>query len=122
MVADLKIEGDDVRYFLPTFVAPRYTPRTESDPIPSGNVRRVLQGLQLRARCDMTDNITAITSPSHQITYDPHVSPLNRPIQSQSALYSAASRSFFVFCAAQLTGCVMRMQGAECGRQQGRDC
>eukprot|EP00042_Codosiga_hollandica_P058189 m.873868 g.873868 ORF g.873868 m.873868 type:complete len:910 (+) comp59792_c0_seq2:158-2887(+) len=66
-VADLKIEGDAVCYFLPTFVAPRYTPRTEADPIPTGTVTRVLNGLQIRARCDMTDTITSITSPSHQI-------------------------------------------------------
>lgn len=70
MVADLKIEGEDVRYFLPTFVAPRYTPWTESDPIRSGNVRRVLNGLQLRARVDMTDTITAISSPSHAISVE----------------------------------------------------
>eukprot|EP00042_Codosiga_hollandica_P053811 m.713848 g.713848 ORF g.713848 m.713848 type:complete len:297 (-) comp58781_c0_seq54:1888-2778(-) len=70
MVADLKIEGEDVRYFLPTFVAPRYTPWTESDPIRSGNVRRVLNGLQLRARVDMTDTITAISSPSHAVSVE----------------------------------------------------
>jgi hypothetical protein len=66
-VADLKIEGEDVRYFLPTFVAPRYTPRTETDPIHTGTVRRVLNGLQFRAQIDMTDTITAVSSPSHTV-------------------------------------------------------
>jgi len=33
-VTDLKIEGEDVRYFLPTFVAPRYHPYTETDAVP----------------------------------------------------------------------------------------
>ena len=56
-----------MRYFLPTFVAPRYTPRTETDPVPSSNVKRVLNGLQLRALCNMTDKLAAVTSPSHQI-------------------------------------------------------
>ena len=66
-VADLKIEGEDVRFFLPTFVAPRYQPARETDPIPSGNVKRVLDGLRIDLSCTMSQPITAITSPSHAI-------------------------------------------------------
>ena len=70
LIADLKIEGECVRYMLPTTVAPRYTPPAASDPVyASPNAQHVLNGLQLRARCDMSDTITSISSPSHPIRF-----------------------------------------------------
>jgi hypothetical protein len=68
-VADLKIEGDDVRFFLPTFVAPRYHPHTETDPVPSGKAGRVRDGLQLSVSCTMSRAITAVQSPTHPVVF-----------------------------------------------------
>lgn len=66
-VADLKIEGDDVRFFLPTFVAPRYHPYGPQDPVPSSTVFRVRDGLGINVSCTMSQAITSIISPTHAV-------------------------------------------------------
>ena len=68
-MADLKIEGEDVRFFLPTFVAPRYHPYGESSPVPAGKVTRVLHGLAITVNCTMSQPITTVVSPSHPVVF-----------------------------------------------------
>eukprot|EP00053_Salpingoeca_punica_P017620 m.170064 g.170064 ORF g.170064 m.170064 type:complete len:931 (+) comp17248_c0_seq2:123-2915(+) len=71
-VADMKIEEDAVRLLVPTSVAPRYHPWTESDPIPrTGSLTSDAQdGLELRVVCMMPTKITRVHSPSHSIVAD----------------------------------------------------
>ena len=73
-VADLKIEGEDVRFFLPTFVAPRYHPHGARSKVPATGPLRLLDGLVITVHCTMSQPIAAITSPSHPVivTQAPH--------------------------------------------------
>ena len=65
----MKIEGDDIRFFLPTFVAPRYHPYTERDPVPSSTVKRIADGLSINLSATMSHAITSIVSPSHPVVF-----------------------------------------------------
>ena len=69
-VADLKIEGDAVVFFLPTYVAPRYHPGSETSHVPSSTITHVPNGLHVAVQCTMASNIVQVVSPSHQIVYD----------------------------------------------------
>jgi hypothetical protein len=60
-VADLKVDGDAVEFFLPTFVAPRYTPASESDPVPKGGPAPP-DGLRFELVAAMASDIIAIES------------------------------------------------------------
>ena len=60
-VADLKVDGDAVEFFLPTFVAPRYTPASESDPVPMGGPAPP-DGLRFDLVAAMASDILSIES------------------------------------------------------------
>jgi hypothetical protein len=65
-VTDLKIEGEQVRNFLPTFVAPRSHPYGEHDGVASSSVFRVCDGLAFSLTCTtMNQAITDVMSPTH---------------------------------------------------------
>ena len=66
-MADLKIEGEDVRFFLPTFVAPRYHPHGAGGVVPATGPLRLLDGLAIAVHCTMSQPITAVASPSHPV-------------------------------------------------------
>lgn len=60
-VTDLKVEGDAVVFFLPTHVAPRYTPASDKDPLPAGQGPRwVHDGLHVHVVAAMATNITSV--------------------------------------------------------------
>jgi len=61
-VADVKIDGDAVTFFLPTYVAPRYTPASEGDPLPAGGVHPPHEGLRFDLVAAMASEIKAIES------------------------------------------------------------
>eukprot|EP00041_Stephanoeca_diplocostata_P021253 m.490577 g.490577 ORF g.490577 m.490577 type:complete len:941 (-) comp21779_c0_seq1:160-2982(-) len=60
-VTDLKAEGNASVFFLPTHVAPRYTPALERDPLPGARGPRwVEEGLRVHIVAAMATNITAV--------------------------------------------------------------
>eukprot|EP00053_Salpingoeca_punica_P017619 m.170225 g.170225 ORF g.170225 m.170225 type:complete len:908 (+) comp17248_c0_seq19:138-2861(+) len=75
-VADMKIEEDAVRLLVPTSVAPRYHPWTESDPIPrTGSLASAAEGLDLQVVCIMPSKVTRVQSPSHSVVADMTLGP-----------------------------------------------
>jgi len=68
-VSDLPIEGDAVKFFLPTFIAPRYTSwRAGADPVGGSGTLRIRDGLAIAVACTTASAITALASSTHAIT------------------------------------------------------
>eukprot|EP01137_Pigoraptor_chileana_P018478 Opistho-2@78016 len=70
-VTELALETDRIKFVLPTAVAPRYSPAGETDPIPSITYSggKSPYALKLDLLIEMPLGITAVTSPTHAITY-----------------------------------------------------
>ena len=77
-VAELRAEGDGLRFTLPTTVSPRYAPaedrrgvgRTPEETLNPPVAFRVPYGLSLRVKLDMPSAIRGIESPSHPVSID----------------------------------------------------
>jgi Vault protein inter-alpha-trypsin domain/von Willebrand factor type A domain len=77
-VAELVREGDDLRFFLPTTVSPRYAPaedqrgvgRTPAEALNPPRALSVPYGLELEIELDMPSPIRAVESPSHPLALD----------------------------------------------------
>jgi hypothetical protein len=72
-VAELPVAGDAVKFFLPTFVAPRYHTASEHDPLPDAggpitHFPKNAEGLTISVAATMAAAITAVVSPTHAIT------------------------------------------------------
>ena len=67
-VADLRTEGDAIKFFLPTYIAPRYNPPTERDPVHGGGAVKVADGLTISVAATMASAITAIRCPTHAVS------------------------------------------------------
>jgi hypothetical protein len=74
-VAELSLEGDDLRFAIPTTVSPRYAPaedhkgvgRPPSEALNPPRDWRVPYGLDLTVRIEMPSPIRAVESPSHPV-------------------------------------------------------
>jgi Ca-activated chloride channel family protein len=74
-VAELALEGDDLRFTLPTTISPRYAPledrkgvgRTEAEAVNPPFAWQVPYGLELTVRLEMPSTIRGLESPSHPI-------------------------------------------------------
>ena len=60
-VADVVIEGDGVLFFLPAFVAPRYTP-AGAEGVPSGDAGVAREGLRLDLVAAMSSDVVSVES------------------------------------------------------------
>jgi hypothetical protein len=77
-VAELAREGDDLRFFLPTTVSPRYAPaedqkgvgRTPAEALNPPRALSVPYGLELEIELDMPSPIRAVESPSHPLALE----------------------------------------------------
>jgi Ca-activated chloride channel family protein len=77
-VAELAREGDDLRFFLPTTVSPRYAPaedqkgvgRTPAEALNPPRAFSVPYGLELEVELDMPSAIRAVESPSHPLALE----------------------------------------------------
>jgi len=77
-VAELAIEGDDVRFVLPTTVSPRYAPaedrtgvgRTPAEAVNPPVEWRVPYGLEVDVELEMASEIRGVESPSHPISVE----------------------------------------------------
>jgi Ca-activated chloride channel family protein len=75
-VAELTLEGDDIRFALPTTVSPRYAPakdqigigRSPAEVVNPPVEWRVPYGLELTVRLEMPSAIRGVESPSHPIS------------------------------------------------------
>jgi len=63
-VVSLKVDGDAVKFFLPSFIAPRYQPYSETNPLPSSQQgpKYVAEGLRVHVVAAMASNILSVTS------------------------------------------------------------
>ena len=69
-VTELKVEGGDVVFFLPTAVAPRYNPASEKDLLlQTGSLAEGSRGLSVTARMHMASAITSVRSETHAIKF-----------------------------------------------------
>ena len=77
-VAELGLEGDDLRFVLPTTVSPRYAPaedrkgvgRSEAEAVNPPIEWRVPYGLELTVRLEMPSSIRGLESPSHPLAIE----------------------------------------------------
>lgn len=77
-VAELGLEGDDLRFVLPTTVSPRYAPledrkgigRSEAEAVNPPLAWEVPYGLDLRVRLEMPSPIRGLESPSHPLAIE----------------------------------------------------
>eukprot|EP00121_Abeoforma_whisleri_P012104 Awhi_evm1s11173 len=67
-LTELKLDFGDVRFLLPTHVAPRYTPSGEEH-VPATN-KTSERGLEVNVNFQMQSKITKVSSPSHAIKAD----------------------------------------------------
>ncbi len=77
-VAELGLEGDDLRFVLPTTISPRYAPledrkgvgRSDAEAVNPPLAWKVPYGLELTVRLEMPSTIRGLESPSHPIAID----------------------------------------------------
>ncbi|HEY7698438.1 MAG TPA: VIT and VWA domain-containing protein [Vicinamibacteria bacterium] len=77
-VAELGLEGEDLRFLLPTTVSPRYAPledrkgvgRSEAEAVNPPVAWEVPYGLELTVRLEMASSIRGLESPSHPLAIE----------------------------------------------------
>ncbi len=77
-VAELSLEGEDIRFTVPTVVAPRYAPsedrkgvgKTVAEAVNPPVAWSVPYGLELRVALEMGSAIKGLESPTHPISFD----------------------------------------------------
>jgi Vault protein inter-alpha-trypsin domain/von Willebrand factor type A domain len=77
-VAELGLEGEDLRFVLPTAVSPRYAPledrkgigRSEAEKVNPTVAWEVPYGLELAVRLEMPSSIRGLESPSHPLAIE----------------------------------------------------
>ena len=95
-VADVAIEGDGVLFFLPTFVAPRYTP-IGTEHVPSGDPSAAPDGLQLDLVAAMSSDIVSMTSQTDGVAITTLEQPGNARIRTAKLANNVMSLSKDVF-------------------------
>ncbi|KJE94062.1 von Willebrand domain-containing protein [Capsaspora owczarzaki ATCC 30864] len=110
-IVALKVEGDAVRFLLPTTVAPRYTPyRDTQEAVPSTGVishfnywglGRAPYGLSLNVNCEMRSPITKASSPTHGIAVTQNSATPQRAQIALAAGLTALDRDLIVLVETQ---------------------
>jgi len=79
-VADVAVEGDGVLFFLPTFVAPRYTP-AGTEAVPNSDGSAAPDGLRLDVVAAMSSDIVSMTSQTEGLAIVTTPQPGNARVQ-----------------------------------------